>query len=135
MAKDQNLPINLPRPIRNLLNAAHALIQRHRRLSANAARSRQPHMRDQHIRPGLGHLLRFLDVEHVRRRQQVHFVRGADHGHFGAVGHARLLEVFPEIAVDQADGGEVLDAGEAEGAEVGKEGGDVAEGVGAADAG
>ena len=58
-----------------------------------------------------------------------------DHGDFGGVGHARLFEVLAEIAVDEADGGEVLDAGEAEVAELTQEGGDGAEGVSAADAG
>ena len=135
MAKHQNLPINLPPPIRNRLNPPHALIQRKRRLRPHTPRSGQSHMRHQDISARLGHLLRFLDVKHVRSGQHVHFVGGADHGYFGSVGHACFFEVLAEIAVDEADGGEVLDAGEAEGAEVGKEGGDGAEGIGAADAG
>ena len=92
-------------------------------------------MRNQHIGAGVGHFPGFVGVEDVGRGEQIEVVGGADHGYFEVVTHACFFEVLPEGAVDEADGGEILDAGEAEGFEVGEEGGHGAEGVGAADAG
>ena len=52
-----------------------------------------------------------------------------------AVAHPGLLEVLPEGAVEQADGREVLDAGEADPLQLVEEDGHQPERVGAADAG
>ena len=92
-------------------------------------------MGDQDIGASFRHLLCFVDVEDVGRGEQIEFVGGFDHGHFLVVAHSCFLEVLAEGAVYEADGGEILDAGEAEGFQVGEEGGYGAEGVGAADTG
>ena len=57
---------------------------------------------------------RLVGVEDVGRGQQVERVGRADHVDLEPVAHAGLLEVGAEHAVDQADGREVLHAGEAE---------------------
>lgn len=62
-------------------------------------------------------------------------MRLADHVDFQVVSHAGFLEIGSELAVDEADGGEVLDTGKAQVAQLLKKGGNVAEGICAADAG
>ena len=135
MAEHDDLGIDPLRHVPDLLDPRHAVVERQRRGRADGTRGRQAHVRDQDIGAGVGHLLCFVRVEDVRRGEQIEVVGGFNHGDFLVVAHACFLEVLPEGAVDEADGGEVLDAGEAEGFQVSEEGGDVAEGVGAADAG
>lgn len=58
-----------------------------------------------------------------------------DHRDFDIISHTRFLEIFSESTVYKSNGGKVLHAAESEILELGEEGGDVAEGVGGADAG
>ncbi len=58
----------------------------------------------------------------------------ADHLHLFVVAHAGRFQVGAEVAVEQADGGEVLHAGEAHLLELLQEDGHQPEGIGAADA-
>ena len=60
---------------------------------------------------------------------------GGDHVDLEAVAHAGLLEGGSHRAVEEPDSGEVLHAGEAESLEVGEEGIEQEEGIGAVDAG
>ena len=91
-------------------------------------------MRHEDVRARLGHRVRLLDREHVRRGEEVLLAGEADHVDLEPVAHARLLEVLPDRAVEQADGGEVLDAAEAEPLELVEEDVHQAERVGAAHA-
>lgn len=59
----------------------------------------------------------------------------ANHLDFLFVAHACFFEVCAEVTVDEANGGEVLDADEADGFQLLEEFGHGTEGVGAADAG
>lgn len=59
----------------------------------------------------------------------------ADHLDFLVVAHSGFFEVCAEVAVHKADGGEVLDADEADVFQLREEFGHGAEGVGAADTG
>ena len=63
---------------------------------------------------GLRHRGGFIGVEHIRRGQHVFRMRLGDHVDLEAVGHSGLFEVGAERAVDDADGREVLHAGESD---------------------
>ncbi len=60
---------------------------------------------------GTGHGLRLVRIEDVGGGQQVLAVRLGDHAHFEPEAHAGFLEADPHAAVEETDGGEVLDAG------------------------
>jgi len=68
-------------------------------------------------------------VKDVGRSEQVHAPGPADHIHLRVVAHAGLFEVSAEVAVDQADSGEVLHAAESDIPELPEEPLDRAEGV------
>ena len=89
------------------------LVERERHAGADRAGGGQADVRHQLVRAGLGHRLRLVGVEHVGRGEQVQLVREPDHLDLFVVAHAGRLEVGPEVAVDQPDRREVLDAGEA----------------------
>lgn len=111
------------------------LIQRLAGGGADGAARREAHVRNEDVCAGAGHLLALLHVEDVGRGQQVQRASLPDHVDFQVVSHARLLEIGPELPVDEADGGEVLHAGKAQVAQLLEKGGNVAEGICAADAG
>ena len=102
---------------------------------ADRAARGQPHVRHEHVGAGLGHRDRGLDVEDVGRGQQVALGGQPDHVDLEVVAHAGLFEVLPEHAVEQADGREVLDAGEAHGLQLVEEPVHEPERVGAVDPG
>ena len=81
----------------------------------------RPEVADDDVGPGARHRLRLLLVEHVGRGEEVQLVGGADHVDLEPVAHAGLLEVGAEDAVDEAHGGEVLHAGEAQVAQLAQE--------------
>ena len=62
-----------------------------------------------------------VGVEDVGRGQEVERVGGGDHVDLEAVAHAGLLEGGAHGAVEEADGREVLHAGEAHGLQLGEE--------------
>ena len=92
-------------------------------------------MRNEHVRPGLRHLLGFLGKEHVGAGEQAHFAGRRDHVHFLVEAHAGLFESDANGAVEEADGGEVLHAAEPGISHVLQEALHNAKGIGAADAG
>ena len=92
-------------------------------------------MADDDVGAGLGHGGRVVLVEDIGRRQQVLGVRQRDHVDLQPVGHAGFLEIGAEGAVDQPDGREVLDAGEADRLELRRGMVEQAERIGAVDAG
>lgn len=135
MTQHNRITLNPNNRIPNLLRNPHTIIQRHRRLRPDRPRCCQSQMHNDHIRARPRHQLALAHVEDVRRGYEIELVREPDHLDFLLEAHACFFEVGAEVAVDQADGGEVLDADEAQGFEVGEEFGHCAEGVGAADAG
>ena len=81
----------------------------------------RPEVADDDVGAGARHRLRLFLVEDVGRGEEVQLVGGADHVDLEPVAHAGLLEVGAEDAVDEAHGGEVLHAGEAELAQLAQE--------------
>ena len=65
-------------------------------------------MGDENVCTGFGHGGRFVGVEAIGRCQQVHFSGQPDEIDFQPVAHVRFFKVLPEVAIDQADGGEIL---------------------------
>ncbi|KGD18234.1 hypothetical protein DO70_4478 [Burkholderia pseudomallei] len=92
-------------------------------------------MRDDDVRARLGHRDRVGFAEHVRRREQALAVREPDHVDFERVAHPGFLEVRAEVAVDEADGREVLHAGKPEPRQLVEERVEIAERIGAVHAG
>lgn len=135
MTQHNRILLNPNNRIPNLLHNPHTIIQRHRRLRPDRPGGRQAQMHDDHIRSRARHQLALAHVKHVRRGHEIELVRDPDHLNFLLEAHACFFEVGAEVAVDEADCGEVLDAHEAQGFEVGEEFGHRAEGVGAADTG
>ena len=79
---------------------------------------RHAHVGDDQVGAGVGHALGLRRIEDVRRRQQVQLAREPDDVDFELIAHAGLLERLPHVAVEEADRREVLDAGEAERAQL-----------------
>ena len=134
MTQHNRIRLNPNNRIPHLLHNPYTIIQRHCRLRPDRPGRRQAQMHDDHICPRARHHLALAHVEHVRRGHEIQLAREPDHLDFLLETHACFFEVGAEVAVDEADGGEVLDAHETEGLEVGEEFGHRAEGVGAADA-
>ncbi len=85
--------------------------------------------------PALVIAVGFVRVEHIGRGQQVELVRLGDHVDLEADSSCRSPRSSARMrAVEQADGGEILDAGKAHGLELGEELRHQDEGVGAVDA-
>ena len=82
--------------------------------------------------PAPGHGAGFLDSEGVGRGKQPHPPGQGDHLDFLGEAHAGLLQPLAEVAVDQANGGEVLHAGETGRLHLGEEARHGAERIGAA---
>ncbi len=76
---------------------------------------RQAHVDDQGIGPRVGHPAGLLGVEDIRGSSAGPSAwASATHSTSRMITHPRLFQVLPEMAVDQADGREVLDSGEPE---------------------
>ena len=114
MAQAQDPGIDALGGVRQRLHLDGSLLQRQGGLRSDGSGRGQPHVGHQDVSPGAGHIPRLLLVEHVGRGEQVQLVGHADHVDLRAVAHPSLLQVRPEHPVDQADGREVLDAGEAD---------------------
>ena len=113
-----------------------AVVERQRRLGADAPAGGQAHVAHDDVGAGLGHRHGVGLAEHVRRRQQVELTtRSAIISTSSVVAHPGLFEVLAEHPVDQPDGREVLHAGEAEPLELGEEHLGQVERIGAVDAG
>ena len=110
-------------------------VERLGRGGADGAAGRHAHVGDDDVGAGAGHGARLVGGEDVGRGQEVEGVGGGDHVDLEAVAHAGLLEGGAHGAVEEADGGEVLHAGEAEVLQLAQEGVEEEEGVGAVDAG
>lgn len=135
VAEDQNVWADCDGSVANLLNEPDTLVESLARGGTNGATGCEAHVCDENVGAGGGHLLRLLDVEHVRRREEIHLVGGAHHVHLEIIRHARLLQVGTELAVNQADSRKVLHAGEAEVAQLAEEVVGVEERIRAANAG
>ena len=91
-------------------NLFHAIVERLGGFRPNRPLGGQPHVRHHDIGPCPRHRPPLLDRERIRRCQHVHLVCGGDHFHLERIAHARLFQIRPKHAVDQAHGGEILDA-------------------------
>jgi hypothetical protein len=134
VAEDDDVGPPAQRRLGDRLDALRAVLERQRGLGADGAARGQAHVGDDDVRAGVGHGLGLGLVEHVRRGQHVLGASQPDQVDLQAVAHAGLLEVLADLAVEEAHGREVLDAGEAQGLEVVEERVEQAEGVGAVDA-
>ena len=119
------------------MNGLHALCgfrKRRRRVGIHADRSfhRRVHVRHDDVRAGLGQGGGLGFVEGVRAGEHVEFVGQTDHLDFEVETHARLLQNLPEITVDHAHGGEILNAVETRFLELFQKDGHQPEGIGAA---
>ena len=111
--RHEDVGVDRPGGVVQRLDALDRLVERDARARADRAACRQAHVRDEHVRAGLGHRARLVRGEDVGRGQQVELARLADHLDLEAVAHAGLLQPGAERAVDEPDGREVLHAGEA----------------------
>lgn len=135
MTQHNDILLDLRRCIPNSLHISHAVLETPARLRANCPTRRKPHMRDHDIRACLSHLPRILHTKHIRRSQETHLRRLRDNLDFLVEPHPRLLQISPELPVDEPHGGEVLHARETHFLQLLQEARPVFEGVGAADAG
>jgi len=118
-----------------LHDAVDRLVHRQRHARADGAAGCQADMRHQHVRTRLSHRHGLVGVEDIRSGQQIQLMRLRNGLDLLVVAHAGGFQVGTEVAVDQADGGEVLDAGESHLLELLEEDGHQPEGIGAVDAG
>ena len=95
----------------------------------------EPHVGDEDVGAGLRHRASVLGREDIRRSQEIELAGCPDQLDLESIPHPCLLEVGAEGAVDQADGREVLDAGEAQVPELPEEDRHEPEGIRAAHAG
>ena len=135
MGQHDDVRIDPERRRRPGVDLRRAVLELQRRLRADRAAGRQPEMADDDVGAGLRHRRGLALAEDIGRRQHVLGMRLGDHVDLEPVGHAGLFEIGAEDAVDEADGREVLHAGEAERLELVEEHVHDAERIGAVDAG
>ena len=90
------------------------LIERQGSRRPDRAGDRQSDVGDDLVRSGCHHRASLHGVEDVWRGEQVHFVRQTDQLNFALERHARRFKVLAKHSIDESDGREVLNAGEAE---------------------
>jgi hypothetical protein len=118
MDEDDDVFANASRRRRPAVDHGRAILQLQRGFRADRAAGRQTEMADDDIRARTRHRCGIGFGEDIGRRQHVFFARLADHLDFERVAHAGIFEIGAERAVDQADGREILHAGETEAFEV-----------------
>jgi hypothetical protein len=123
MAEDDHVLIDRARRGRLGVDRADAVGERQRGVGADRAARRQAHVADDDVGAGPGHVLRVLLAEDVGRGEQVEGTGPRHQLDLEAVAHAGFLEIGAEGAVDEADGGKVLDPGKAQADEALQEGG------------
>jgi hypothetical protein len=100
-----------------LVDRANAILKAKGRLGTDRTTGGQPHVADQYVGTHLSHRARLSWIEYIRRREQIQRARPRDHVYLLSVAHAGLFKIAPEIAVNEADSGKILDAGEAQAAQ------------------
>src|SRR5215208_466357 len=135
VAQDENLRVDTLRGVVHRLHELHRLRECLRRFGADRTAGGEPHVRDEDVGACLGHRGCLVLVEDVRGREEFALVSEPDHLDLEAEAHPRLLESAADRAVEKADGGEVLDAAEADPAQLVEEHGHQPKRVGPADAG
>src|ERR1700722_17971106 len=99
MRQDENVGPDLDRGSGPGVDERRTLVQLAPGLGADGAARGQTEVADNDVSAGLRHRFRLALIEDVRRGQEILPVRGRDHIDLKAVGHARLLEVYPKSAV------------------------------------
>ena len=135
MTEDEDVVARRPRRVDDLLDLVDTARERLRRRGADRATGRQPHVGDDDVGAGRRHEPGFLGVEDVRGREEVEGAGGGNEIDLVVVAHPRLLEICPEHAVDEADGGKVLNPGKAHVFQLAEEPIAEEEWIGAVDAG
>ena len=135
MRKHDDVRIDAERSRSPGVDAGRAVPEVQRRLRADGAAGGEAEMADDDVGARDRHCGRFLLAEHVGRGQHVLLMRLRDHLDLQRIGHASFFQIGAEQAVDQADGREVLHAGEAQCLQLVEEDIHVAERIGAVDAG
>lgn len=135
VTEDNDVRVDGVGGIPNLLNGPYAIMQGGRGGGPNGAGGGQAHVGDDDIGPGLGHPFGLVDVEDIWGCQQTDLMGGPDHLDFLLIAHAGFFEVLPEFAVNQTDGGEVLDSAKAQVFQLFQEKGDGSKGIGGTDSG
>ncbi len=135
MDQDDGVGFDRERGSRQPVHHRGTFRERQRRLGTDAAAGGQPEMHDDDVRAGTRHGGGVGLVEDIGRGQKVLLARQGDHLDLLGKGHAGLLEILAEGAVDEADGGKVLHAGKADALHLIEEDIHLAERVGGADPG
>ncbi len=90
------------------------VIEGHCCFGTNAAAGGESHVGNADVDADGSHLLSLVRVENVRCGEQAELFGLAHELDLLVVSHARLFEILSEVAVDEADRGEVLNAHEAD---------------------
>ena len=135
VAQAEDVGVDPARRVGQGLDLRRRLLEGDGRLRADRARGGQAHVGHEDVGARPGHVSGLLLVEDVRRGDEIELVGHADHVDLVAVAHAGLLEIRAEDPVDEADGREVLHAGEADLLDLPEEVGHDPERIGAVDAG
>jgi hypothetical protein len=108
VAKNNNVGTYVQRRLCNRVDPPNADFKRWSSLCADGAARCQAHVCDQEVRPRSCHGFGLLRLEHIRRGQEIFFVRQLDHRDFQAVTHAGLFQVLAKSPVDQSNGRKIL---------------------------
>src|SRR5580704_5257594 len=108
MGQDENVGPNLQGCAGPGVDERGTVVKLERRLGADGPARGQSKVADDDVSASLGHRFRLALIEDIRRGQEILLVRGRDHIDLKAVGHARLLEVYPKSPVDEPDCWKIL---------------------------
>ena len=100
MADDQNVGIGFLGSFEHRFDLGHSFVEAHHVLGADGARKRRADMRDDDVGAGFGHGDSLGGIEHVRRGQQIHLGRNADHFHLLVIAHAGLFHIGADAALE-----------------------------------
>ena len=103
VAKDQNVGVHSRGLHRDFQAELRRLLQRHGSLHADGAGGCAASVGDDDVRARQNHRPRFLHVEDVRRRQQIHLPRLSDHLHLYCIAHSRFFQSKTELAINHTN--------------------------------
>ena len=100
MADNHDILAHFSSRLDNLPDLYAAVVQRERRLRADASLGGQSHMGNQYIRSGFRHGFCLLRIEDVWTGEHIQLVCFTDHVNLQSVSHSCLLQVSSEFAVN-----------------------------------